>query len=86
MNDKLKSNAFAKKIKDWGIELGFNHVGITDANLKSQKKSYQKWIKLIVNSISFFIIIIKYYIYIVFFLCSVFLIYIENIYIYILIL
>ena len=46
MNDKLKSNAFAKKIKDWGIELGFNHVGITDANLKSQKKSYQKWIKL----------------------------------------
>ncbi|MDB4042340.1 tRNA epoxyqueuosine(34) reductase QueG [Methylophilaceae bacterium] len=46
MNDKLNSNAFAKKIKDWGIELGFNHVGITDANLKSQKKSYEKWIKL----------------------------------------
>ena len=46
MNDKLKSNAFAKKIKDWGIELGFNHVGISDANLKSQEKSYQQWIKL----------------------------------------
>ena len=46
MNDKLKSNAFAKRIKDWGIELGFNYVGITDANLKSQKKSYQEWIKL----------------------------------------
>ena len=46
MNDKLKSRVFAKKIKDWGIELGFNHVGITDANLKKQKKSYEEWIKL----------------------------------------
>jgi epoxyqueuosine reductase len=45
MNDKLKWNAFAKKIKAWGAELGFDHVGISDINLNDQKEAYQSWIQ-----------------------------------------
>ncbi len=34
----------AKKIKSWGIELGFNQVGISDVNLNHAKKSYFEWL------------------------------------------
>ena len=45
MNDKLKWKAFAKNIKDWGRELGFDYVGISDTNLNTQKEAYRAWIK-----------------------------------------
>ena len=45
MNDKLKMNIIAKKIKSWGIELGFNQVGISDINLNHAKKPYFDWLE-----------------------------------------
>ena len=44
MNDMLKMNIIAKKIKSWGIELGFNQVGICVINLNHAKKSYFEWL------------------------------------------
>jgi epoxyqueuosine reductase len=44
MNDKSNMESIAKKIKAWGIGLGFNQVGISDINLESAKKPYFEWI------------------------------------------
>ena len=32
-------------IKNWGLELGFNHIGITDTNLHAAEASHEDWIK-----------------------------------------
>jgi epoxyqueuosine reductase len=34
----------AETIKNWGIELGFNQVGITDTNLSTAETQHQQWI------------------------------------------
>ena len=34
----------AEQVKEWGKELGFQHVGITDIDLKDQEKSLQTWL------------------------------------------
>lgn len=34
----------ARKIKSWGQELGFNQVGISDIDLKSEEDKLQKWL------------------------------------------
>ena len=44
MNDKSNMESIAKKIKAWGIGLGFNQVGISDIDLESAKKPYFEWI------------------------------------------
>jgi len=45
MNEQLIMKRIAKKIKSLGLELGFNHIGISDLNLDHAKKPYQDWIK-----------------------------------------
>ncbi len=40
-NDYLK---LAAKIKRWGIELGFNHIGISDTNLTNCENDFQNWL------------------------------------------
>ena len=35
----------ALQIKDWGLELGFNQIGIADINLDDAKDHYLEWIK-----------------------------------------
>jgi len=45
--DKLnKQNNFelAQKIKEWGVELGFQQIGITDTNLESAENHLKNWI------------------------------------------
>ncbi len=32
-------------IKRWGLELGFNHIGITDTNLQAAETEHQAWIE-----------------------------------------
>ncbi len=32
-------------IKRWGLELGFNHIGITDTNLQAAEAEHQAWIE-----------------------------------------
>ena len=44
MNEQLIMKRIAKKIKTLGLELGFNHIGISDLNLDYAKKPYQNWI------------------------------------------
>ena len=44
MNEQLIMKRIAKKIKNIGLELGFNHIGISDLNLDHAKKPYQNWI------------------------------------------
>ena len=44
MNEQLIMKRIAKKIKTLGLELGFNHIGISDLNLEHAKKPYQNWI------------------------------------------
>ena len=40
----IQLHELAIKIKDWGKDLGFQHVGITDIDLKDQEKSLQTWL------------------------------------------
>jgi len=35
---------FSADIKRWGLELGFDHIGITDTNLKAAETEHQAWI------------------------------------------
>lgn len=35
----------SKDIKDWGLALGFNHIGISDIHLRSAEIKHQAWIK-----------------------------------------
>jgi epoxyqueuosine reductase len=32
-------------IKQWGLELGFNQIGITDTNLQSAESEHQAWVE-----------------------------------------
>ena len=36
--------ALADDIKRWGVELGFNQIGITDTDLSGAEKSHQDWL------------------------------------------
>ena len=45
MKEQLIMQRIVKKIKSLGLELGFNHIGISDLNLDHAKKPYQDWIK-----------------------------------------
>ena len=45
MNEQLIMKRIAKKIKTLGLELGFDHIGISDLNLDHAKEPYQDWIK-----------------------------------------
>ena len=44
MNEQLIMKRIAKKIKTLGLELGFNHIGISDLDLEHAKKPYQNLI------------------------------------------
>lgn len=37
--------AMSTSIKNWGLELGFNHVGITDTDLHEAEAQHEDWIK-----------------------------------------
>ncbi len=37
--------ALSASIKSWGLELGFNHVGITDTDLHAAEARHEDWIK-----------------------------------------
>ena len=39
MNEQLIMKRIAKKIKTLGLELGFNHIGISDLELRTCKKT-----------------------------------------------
>jgi epoxyqueuosine reductase len=41
---KTDYNKLAENIKDWGLELGFQQVGITDTNLARDEKYLLKWL------------------------------------------
>jgi epoxyqueuosine reductase len=43
--DSINLFALAKKIKQWGQELGFQALGITDTNLSDAEKHFNQWIK-----------------------------------------
>ncbi len=45
MNEQLIMKRIAKKIKILGLELGFDHIGISDLNLDHAKEPYHDWIK-----------------------------------------
>ena len=45
MNEQLIMTRIAKKIKSIGLNLGFDHIGISDLDLDYAKKSYQGWIE-----------------------------------------
>jgi len=38
-------NDLSHAIKKWGLELGFNQVGITDTNLQTAEQEHQAWIE-----------------------------------------
>lgn len=41
---ELQLNELAHRIKTWGKDLGFQHVGITDIDLQDQEESLQNWL------------------------------------------
>lgn len=43
--NQKNNTELAHKIKQWGKQLGFQQVGISDTNLASAEKSLQQWIK-----------------------------------------
>jgi len=45
MNEQLIMTRIAKKIKSIGLNLGFDHIGISDLDLDYAKKFYQGWIE-----------------------------------------
>ncbi len=45
MSEPLDLNQLAqKKIKQWGLELGFQQVGITDTDLSESEPKLQAWL------------------------------------------
>ena len=45
MREKLHNwEALAADIKDWGKELGFSQMGITDTDLSAAEERYRQWI------------------------------------------
>jgi len=42
--DDINYNRLAEQIKDWGLELGFQQVGITDTELAKDEKYLLKWL------------------------------------------
>ncbi|WP_420837096.1 tRNA epoxyqueuosine(34) reductase QueG [Aliidiomarina soli] len=44
MPDSIDYHALARDIKEWGKELGFQDVGITDLDLSQHQASLQKWL------------------------------------------
>ena len=42
--DDIDYNRLAEQIKDWGLELGFQQVGITDTDLAKDEKYLLKWL------------------------------------------
>ena len=45
MNEQLIMKTIAKKIKSLGLDLGFDHIGISDIDLEHAKKPYDDWLK-----------------------------------------
>ncbi len=44
MSQPLDLNELAQKIKQWGAELGFQKVGITDTDLSASEPKLQAWL------------------------------------------
>ena len=44
MNDNLNNKNLAENIKQWGLDLGFDAVGISNINFNHQKDLYQDWL------------------------------------------
>ncbi|EPF6160276.1 tRNA epoxyqueuosine(34) reductase QueG [Citrobacter sedlakii] len=44
MSEPLDLNQLAQKIKQWGLELGFQQVGITDTDLSEAEPKLQAWL------------------------------------------
>jgi epoxyqueuosine reductase len=44
MNSSIDYTALSKHIKDWGQELGFDQVGITDLDLSAHEKALSTWL------------------------------------------
>ena len=44
MNDNLNNKNLAENIKQWGLDLGFDAVGISNINFDHQKDFYQDWL------------------------------------------
>ncbi|WP_312973820.1 tRNA epoxyqueuosine(34) reductase QueG [Atlantibacter sp.] len=44
MSEPLDLNLLAQNIKQWGAELGFQHVGITDTDLSPHEPALQAWL------------------------------------------
>lgn len=44
MSEPLDLNQLAQKIKQWGLELGFQQVGITDTDLSESEPKLQAWL------------------------------------------
>ncbi|MBD9249193.1 MAG: tRNA epoxyqueuosine(34) reductase QueG, partial [Cronobacter sakazakii] len=44
MSEPLDLNQLAQKIKQWGAELGFQQVGITDTDLSASEGALQAWL------------------------------------------
>ena len=44
MSEPLDLNQLAQKIKQWGLELGFQQVGITDTDLSASEPKLQAWL------------------------------------------
>jgi len=46
MSEPLDLNQLAQKIKQWGAELGFQQVGITDTDLSASEGALQAWLDI----------------------------------------
>lgn len=44
MSEPLDLNQLAQNIKQWGLELGFQQVGITDTDLSASEPKLQAWL------------------------------------------
>ncbi|KIQ49767.1 [Fe-S]-binding protein, partial [Citrobacter rodentium] len=44
MSEPLDLNQLAQNIKQWGLELGFQQVGITDTDLSAAEPALQAWL------------------------------------------
>ncbi len=44
MNNAADFNQLAHEIKQWGLALGFDQIGITDTNLQTEEAYHQAWI------------------------------------------
>jgi len=44
-NSTKNITQLSSDIKRWGLELGFNHIGITDTDLQAAETEHQAWIK-----------------------------------------